>query len=274
MAAKARKASPRKRRISGKKQAHQSRLGISFFSLSAGAVMALLAFAVFLFYFCRPFIVRFTRPTREPEYFKNYNIRGIDVSHYQQGIRWEALKKARLNSFPIRFVIIKASEGSDHIDRLFRNNFANARRHGFVRGAYHFFNPSSSPTLQAKHYFRQVQLESGDLPPILDVEQRGSKPLKEFQEDVLAWLNYAEKKTGVKPILYASYSFRTQYLRDARFEVYPFWVAHYNMRKLRYRGDWVMWQYSENGRIDGIEEDVDLNLFNGEFADLQQLLIH
>lgn len=232
--------------------------------------MALLAFAALFSYFILPLI---TRPTREPEYFKNYNIRGIDVSHYQRIIDWEALRNARLNGFPIRFVIIKASEGSDHTDRRFRDNFVKARRYGFVRGAYHFFNPSSSPTLQAKHFFRQVQLESGDLPPILDVEERGFKPLEEFQEDVLAWLDYAEKKSGATPILYASYSFRMKFLKDPRFDAYPFWVAHYNMRKLRYRGEWVMWQYTEDGRIDGIEDDVDLNLFNGEFADLQRLLI-
>lgn len=51
--------------------------------------MALLAFAVLFSYFILPLI---TRPTREPEYFKNYNIRGIDVSHYQRIIDWEALE--------------------------------------------------------------------------------------------------------------------------------------------------------------------------------------
>ncbi len=275
MAAKARKASKRTVRSPRKGKKTKIRLfdGVGVFPLAAGVAMALLALAVFFMYVCRPFLMRFTGPEREPEYFKDYNIRGIDISHYQKEIAWHALEQARLNGFPIRFVIIKASEGRDMRDRCFRDNFKNARRHGFVRGAYHFFNPHSDPIRQAEHYFRHVHLLPGDLPPILDVESRGSKPLAEFRNDVLRWLDYAHKKTGVLPILYTGARFRYDYLRDPRFDKYPFWVAHYNMRRLRYQGEWVMWQYSDKGRISGIEGDVDLNLFNGKFSDLQRLLI-
>ncbi len=242
------------------------------FSVMAGVAMALLALAVFFIYVCRPFLLRFMGPECEPEYFKDYNVRGIDISHYQRNIDWPVLQNAKLNNFPIRFVIIKASEGRDLRDHRFRDNFENARRYGFVRGAYHFFNPQSDPVKQAELYFRHVQLLPGDMPPILDVEHRGSKPLAEFQNDVLRWLDYAHRRTGVLPILYTGARFRYDYLSDSRFDKYPLWVARYNMR-LRHQGEWVMWQYSDRGRISGIEGDVDLNLFNGKFSDLQRLLI-
>ncbi len=275
MAAKARKASKRTIRSPKKGKKTKSRLfdGVGLFSMAAGVAMALLAFAVLFLYVLRPFFMYFMGPEHEPEYFKDYNVRGIDVSHYQEHINWFALEQAKLNNFPIRFVIIKASEGGDMRDHRFQDNFENARRHGFVRGAYHFFNPQSDPVSQAQHYFRHVQLLPGDMPPILDVETRGNKPLEEFQNDVLCWLEYAHKQTGVLPILYTGARFRYDYLRDPRFDKYPFWVAHYNMRRLRYKGEWVMWQYTDRGRIDGVEGDVDLNLFNGKFSDLQCLLI-
>ncbi len=274
MAAKARKASKRTHRSpkKGKKTTYKLFDGVGLFSMMAGVAMALLALVVFFMYFCRPVLLSLMGPEREPEYFKDYNIRGIDISHYQKDINWSALKQAKLNSFPIRFVIIKASEGSDLRDSLFRENFANARCHGFVRGAYHFFNPQSDPVRQAQHYFQHVNLLPGDMPPILDVEKRGKKPLAEFQNDVLRWLEYAHKETGVMPILYTYARFKYDYLRDPRFDKYPLWVARYNMR-LGYQGEWVMWQYSEEGCIAGIKGDVDLNLFNGKFSDLQRLLI-
>ncbi len=274
MAAKARKASKRTHRSpkKGKKTIYKLFDGVGLFSMMAGVAMALLALAVFFMYVCRPFLLSFMGPEREPEYFKDYNIRGIDISHYQKDINWLALKQAKLNGFPIRFVIIKASEGRDIRDHRFCDNFENARRHGFVRGAYHFFNPQSDPVKQAQHYFQHVNLLPGDMPPILDVEDRGSKPLAEFQRDVLRWMDYAERKTGVVPILYTYTRFKYDYLRDPRFDKYPLWVARYNMRR-RYQGEWVMWQYSDKGRIDGVGCDVDLNLFNGKFSDLQRLLI-
>lgn len=274
MTAKARKASRKKssRHPIKKKIPHGFLHRNRIVSFMAGAVMALLAFAIFIGYVCQPFVLHFSQPI-DPEYFKDYNIRGIDISHYQYEINWEALKKAKLSSFPIRFVIIKATEGCNYLDHRFRENFSNARRHNFVRGAYHFFNPNSSAQTQAEYYLQSVQLQSGDMPPILDVEQRGDKKLEQFQNDVLTWLSHVHKATGVTPILYTNASFRYHYLRDIRFETYPFWVAHYNMRYLRYKGAWIMWQYSDRGRIDGINHDVDLNLFNGNFSDLQRLLI-
>ena len=63
-----------------------------------------------------------------------FPIRGIDISHHQQMIDWEALK-----SEYIRFIFIKATEGGDYQDPLFAENCNNAKKTGFVRGAYHFY---------------------------------------------------------------------------------------------------------------------------------------
>ena len=70
---------------------------------------------------------------------------------------------------------MKATEGGDHNDTTFEANFANARNHGFIRGAYHFYIPSTDALKQADFFIRTVKLVSGDLPPVLDVEVTGRK---------------------------------------------------------------------------------------------------
>ena len=68
------------------------------------------------------------------------NVRGIDVSHYQEEIDWEHLRNARLQGEPLSFIFVKATEGTDIIDENFNQNLYNARTNNIVRGAYHFFS--------------------------------------------------------------------------------------------------------------------------------------
>ena len=77
----------------------------------------------------------------------------------------------------------------------------------------------------------------------------------------------------VKPILYTYYKFKDNYLNDSRFDDYPFWIAHYYVQRLSYEGEWKFWQHTDAGRLPGIKVDVDLNVYNGSFYDLQQLTL-
>ena len=55
---------------------------------------------------------------------------------------------------------------------------------------------------------------------------------------------------------------------------YPFWAAHYNGRRSpRYRGKWVLWQYTDQGTVSGVQGPVDLNVFNGKIQDLRALCL-
>ena len=64
------------------------------------------------------------------------------------------------------------------------------------------------------------------------------------------------------------YSFNTP-----EFDAYPYWIAHYYVDSLEYNGSWKLWQYTDNGRIDGIKGTVDFNIYNGSMYDLQKFLI-
>ena len=94
----------------------------------------------------------------------DYSVHGIDISHYQGCIDWELLKQNQYNDFPIHFIFMKATEGGDYADSTFKYNFGQARKHGFIRGAYHFFSPYTDINKQADFFIRTVQLEAGDLP--------------------------------------------------------------------------------------------------------------
>ena len=201
-----------------------------------------------------------------------FQVHGFDVSHHQGEIDWAALENVRKQQFPICFVFMKASEGKDFGDHRFADNFEAARRHGFIRGAYHFYNPKSDARRQAEFFIRSVRLKAGDLPPVLDVEQKG-EDLKQFRADVKTWLHVIERHYKVKPILYTSYKFKEAYLNDSAFNEYPYWIAHYYVDTVSYKGQWRFWQHTDRGILPGIKEKVDLNVFNGSLEQLKAMTI-
>ncbi len=206
---------------------------------------------------------------------EGFTVHGIDISHHQGTIDWELLRnQANIDSMPLSFVFIKATEGGDIVDRQFERNFAAARRFGIMRGAYHFYRTSTPAKLQAEHFMRHVKLEEGDLPPVLDVEVKPADvSIEAFRQGILEWLVRVEQHYKVKPILYTYHSFRQQYMNDSVFNIYPYWIAHYYVDSLRYRGPWAFWQHSDQGQLPGISEKVDLDVFQGTFQELQQLAI-
>ncbi len=230
----------------------------------------------FYYFFIRPYAYRW-KPCYGLKGYgicmpSGYQVHGIDVSHYQGDINWKMLEQTRQGQFPIHFIFMKATEGGDYSDDRFTANFDSARAYGFIRGAYHFYNPKTDANKQADFFIQSVKLESGDLPPVLDIEKKG-KDMKKLQSDLKLWLRKVENHYGVKPIIYASYKFKSRYLNDSVFNTYPYWIAHYYVDSVRYEGDWKFWQHTDVGTLPGIEEKVDLNVFNGSSTDLQKLLL-
>ena len=229
---------------------------------------------VFYHFFVSPFGFRWRALYGDAKNPKGYEIRGIDISHYQGKINWEKLSNAQIEHSPIRFVVIKATEGSTQIDDCFQDNFKNARDYGFIRGAYHFWSNKSSARDQARFFLKKVHLKDGDLPPVLDVENKPEDmSVEDFQREILTWMHIVEDKYHVKPILYTYYKFKNQYLNTPVFDDYPYWIAHYYVDEIEYEGDWKFWQHTDAGRLTGIRGTVDFNLYNGSFYDLKKLCI-
>ena len=237
---------------------------------------AVIVLYVFLFYhfFVGPTGFRWRALYGDAEYPEGYEIHGIDISHYQGKIDWEQLKNAMIKGCPVRFVIIKSTEGSSRLDENFRENFNQARDFGFIRGVYHFWSNKSTAREQAYHFLDQVHLTDGDLPPVLDIEHKpADKSVEDFQRDVLTWLHIVEDKYHAKPIIYTYYKFKEQYLSAPVFDDYPYWIAHYYVDKVQYKGKWKFWQHTDVGKLPGIKGYVDFNIYNGSYYELKQLCI-
>ena len=240
-----------------------------------GAVFVLLYIFIFYYFFVGPSNFRWQALFGLANYPEGYAIHGIDISHYQGDINWQMLRNnAEISHTPLRFVIIKATEGSNRLDACFDKNFYEAREHGFIRGAYHFWSTRTSAQQQAAFFIRNVKLQEGDLPPVLDIEHKPkNKSIKEFQNDIQTWLDIIESHYAATPIIYTSYKFKLAYLSGSEFNRYPYWIAHYYVDKLDYKGQWKFWQHTDAGKLPGIKGYVDLDVYNGSDYDLRKLTI-
>jgi lysozyme len=203
----------------------------------------------------------------------NYGIHGIDVSRYQDRISWEAVQQMEVNGIRLGFAFIKATEGINNVDPFFKRNWKKSKDAGMIRGAYHFFVSTKSGRMQAENFIKNVTLESGDLPPVLDIEQSLLVPPAVLQKEIQDWLNIVQQQYGVTPVIYTNISFYKSYLLG-HFDKYPLWVAHYlQPNQPRIMRDWTFWQHSETGRVNGILSHVDFNVFNGDSIQFRALLL-
>ncbi len=232
-------------------------------------------YCTFILFF-RPYFYRFLPCYGHKQYEiclpSGFSVYGIDISRHQGNIDWGKFKNENPADAPISFVYIKATEGSDFTDVNFTDNFNNAREHGFIRGAYHFFSLHSTGLAQAEMFIKTVKLQKGDLPPMVDIEVNPKDKTK-FLQELKTFITKIEEHYGVKPILYTYRKYKTRYLTDKFFARYPSWVAHYYVDSLGKDVEWLIWQCSDMGEVPGIPEDVDINIFNGNRQQLESLLI-
>lgn len=202
----------------------------------------------------------------------DYEVHGIDISKHQGRINWESVSEHTSNDIGISFIFMKATEGKTIKDVMFQENWKNASDHNMLRGAYHFFRPHLTADEQFRLFKSAVKLVKEDLPPVLDVEIKGSCPPARLKKNVKRWLEMAEKYYGVTPILYTNYSFYRHYFSGKEFSKYPLWIAHYATDDLnRLTTKWNFWQHNESGRVKGIRGGVDFNVFKGNFNELLKL---
>jgi len=211
---------------------------------------------------------------------------GIDVSHYQSDIDWDYLAiycdengkayrhrpKGKTYMQPVFFAIMKASEGGSIQDDVYSVRMKEAKRHGLVRGSYHFFHFDSPAERQVDNFLEVAQWTEGDLPPVLDVESDKEVEacgVEVAKDMMLTWLQTVEDRLGVRPIIYTRERFKEKYLDDSRFSKYDFWIARYGKTP---EVDWLMWQLSDKGLIKGHEGYIDLNIYNGNYQSFENYL--
>jgi lysozyme len=202
-----------------------------------------------------------------------YEIHGIDVSKYQQMISWESVHDMQVKDIRLGFAFMKATEGVGNTDAFFKRNWKKSKEAGMVRGAYHFFIATKDGKKQAENFISKVNLQSGDLPPVLDIEQTFGVPAVQLRKEIKEWLDVIEQYYGVKPIIYTYVDFYEKNL-NGYFDDYPLWVAHYlQPHQPRISREWTFWQHSESGHVNGIFSRVDFDVFSGDSMAFRSLLI-
>ncbi len=205
---------------------------------------------------------------------------GIDVSRWQADIDWGRVARAG-----IEFAVIKSTQGTSGVDPKFADNWRDARAAGVLRGPYHFFCPELDGAAQADHMLDTVgELQADDLPPVLDVEVCSASvcgtscdwdglSCATIQNNIRRWADRVIARTGRTPMVYSNVGTWDSSVcgSDVASDLH-LWVANWGAScpsVPRGWSDWVFWQTSDNGRVDGISGAVDLDLFNGDSAALR-----
>lgn len=202
----------------------------------------------------------------------SHYIYGIDISHYQGEISWIDVNTI-YDQIPVDFVFIRATMGVETKDQRFAVNWKAAQSRTKLRGAYHYFRPNENSVRQAHNFIKTVELRPGDLPPVLDIEERPRKqPMDSLKVGLKRWLDEVEKHYGMQPILYSGDSYFTDFL-EKEFSDYVLWIANYNFWVDKPKKHWNFWQFSERGTVRGITGNVDLNMFKGSIEELEELTV-
>lgn len=203
--------------------------------------------------------------------YSRFPVQGIDVSHHQGYIEWDAVDKQQ-----VHFAYIKATEGGDFRDKRFNENWDNAGKNGIIVGAYHFFTFCKSGEEQALNFISIVPVEENTLPPAIDLEYGGNCKTSKNKEEIYRDIEVMEQMLfahyGKKPVLYATKEFYNDFL-TGKFPDNPIWYRNiYKKPVLNDKRKWIFWQYANKAHLQGIETFVDLNAFAGSIEEFKLLL--
>ena len=189
--------------------------------------------------------------------------KGIDVSTWQGNIDYN---KVKANG--IEFVIIRAGFGREpsQVDNCFEKNYKNAKAAGLKVGAYWYSYAVSvnDARLEADACMQVLKGKTFDLPIFYDIEERFQFDKgKSFCSQIAIAFCDKLKSNGLRPGLYMSISPLCNYITDEVQKAYPLWIAQYN-NVCQYDGNYAIWQYSDSGKVSGVDGNVDMNYLHDE----------
>ncbi|OKL60973.1 N,O-diacetylmuramidase [Talaromyces atroroseus] len=203
-------------------------------------------------------------------------VQGFDVSNYQSSVDW-----SEAYSSGARFVIIKATEGTDYVDSTFSSHYTGATDAGFIRGGYHFAHPDeSSGAYQANYFLSHGGGWTSDgitLPGMLDIEYNpdGSTCYGLSASEMVSWISdfvgTYQSSTGAYPLIYTTDDWWSTCTGNSEkfSSTCPLVLASYNSEPGSIPGGWpyqTIWQNSDSYAYGG-----DSDIFNGDEAQLQAI---
>lgn len=196
---------------------------------------------------------------------------GIDVSYAQKEIDWQKVKSAGIDFAIIRLGYRGYETGNLHTDEFFEVNVSNAIDAGIEVGVY-FFSQAvsvSEAREEAEYVLSTIQDKNITYPVVFDWEVITEAPARtdSVTSDVLSEcaLEFCSviESAGFKPMIYASLNLlRSRYdkYNIDMISKYDLWLAEYKDHP-DYPYEFKMWQYTNEGKIDGIDFATDLNVY-------------
>ena len=193
---------------------------------------------------------------------------GIDVSEHQGTIDWKKVAADGVDFAMIRLGYRGSTQGGLYLDEYFKKNIAAANAAGVPVGVYFYSQAIDAREAEEEARFVLESLEGYDVdfPVVFDWEIVGGENARTYSvsrrtlcQCARAFCN-AVKDKGYQPMIYFTryLGYRKYILRDLT--DYGFWYAEYGQRP-RFAFDFDMWQYSETGKVSGIDGNVDLNIW-------------
>lgn len=187
---------------------------------------------------------------------------GIDVSGYQGDIDFEKIKSAGVEFIIIKVGGTKGTDGDYYVDSKFIRNISLANEYGIDVGIYFYSYANSNEHAynDAKWVINEIKDYKVTLPVVFDWENWSS--FNDYNLSFFGLTNIANtfldtiKESGYKGMLYSSKSYLEKLWLPTKYDT---WLAHYT-KKTNYQGDYKFWQICDDGKIDGIEGPVDIDI--------------
>ena len=198
-----------------------------------------------------------------------YPIAGIDVSKHNGVIDF-----AQVAADDYQFAFIKASEGKTYKDDAFDRNYRGAREAGLKVGAYHFFRKNRTGQEQADNLLAVIRGKKLDLPVVIDLEDDwGNGATVDRQTTLQRVMEMVKclKDNGYRVMIYTNLDGYGKYYKNILGDC-DLWLCSFNSPDLMQYTGQRMQQYSHEGRVAGVDGDVDLNVFVGDKSEWQRYL--
>lgn len=193
--------------------------------------------------------------------------KGIDVSKYQGDIDWAAVKEEGIEYAFIRLGLRGYESAKIVLDECYDANMQGANSAGVSAGVYFFTQAVTVEEAKEEADFVIEHLAGYDVsyPVVFDVERipggkgRADQLTQEERTDIAITFCEAIKAAGYTPMIYGNVVCFTRLLDMTRLNDYDKWYAFYDdYMYMPY--DVGCWQYTEKGRVNGIPNNVDLNI--------------
>lgn len=202
---------------------------------------------------------------------------GIDVSMFQGEIDWAQVAEAGIDFVMVRIGYRKSATGEIMEDECARYNLQQAAANGIYLGAYFFSTAVNEDEVREEADWVCAFLKDYPItyPVVYNCEGFQRKSSRQYGMSVEERTKLAQifldqiEDTGYTGMFYAAKGELQDNLcwdTDRLEERYRIWVAQYfdkvsvALARPEYNGEYAMWQYTDEGSVQGIQTVVDLNV--------------